>query len=145
MLKGLARWLRASGYDADWTYNIDDDVLVQNTREQNRVLLTSDSGIMKMNCIVRGEVPALYVPREMRISNQVQHVFEHYKLKRRLPRCMKCGGALTWVPKASVRNEAPPRTYCWLNEFYRCLRCGQLFWKGTHWDNISQQLDDVLP
>jgi len=144
MLKGLARWLRAGGYDADWSYHIEDAELVLASRRENRVLLTSDSGIMKLNPIQAGEVTALFVPRDLNVSRQVEHVFHHFGLKRLAPRCMKCGGALAWIPKACVRLEAPPRTYSWLNDFYRCLRCGQLFWKGTHWKKISQKLQSAL-
>lgn len=145
MLKGLARWLRAGGYDAQWAYSIADDELVELAHVERRILLTSDSGIMRMNRITSGEVPSLFVPRNISVARQVEHVFKHFGLKRLPPRCMKCGGALTWIPKASVRGEAPPRTYCWLDDFYRCLSCGQLFWQGTHWNKISKQLDGLLP
>jgi uncharacterized protein with PIN domain len=140
MLKGLARWLRAGGYDAGWSYCIEDDELIRLARRENRVLLTSDSGIMKRHSVLNGETPTLFLPREMTVPQQVEHVFLHYGLKRLDPRCMKCGGRLAWIPKASVRQEAPPRTYCWLDDFYRCLRCRQLFWKGTHWNKISDRL-----
>jgi uncharacterized protein with PIN domain len=145
MLKGLARWLRAGGYDASWAYNIEDEELVRFSRSENRLLLTSDSGIMEMKAITSGEVSALFIPRGINVSKQVEFVFEHFGLERRQPRCMKCGGHLAWMPKAAVRTEAPPRTYCWLDDFYRCLRCGQLFWKGTHWQEISSKLDALLP
>ena len=53
---------------------------------------------------------------------------------------MTCGGALVPVPKESVVDEAPPRTYSWLETFYRCARCGKLFWEGTHWQAIQARL-----
>ncbi len=145
MLKGLTRWLRAGGYDAWWAYDIEDEELVNFARRERRILLTSDSGIMKTPPITGKALPALYVPREMNVSRQVEYVFRQFGLKRLPPHCMKCGGTLAWLPKACVRNEAPPRTYCWLDDFYRCLRCGQLFWKGTHWSNICNRLDSLLP
>lgn len=145
MLKGLTRWLRAAGYDAWWSYDIEDENLIEVARAEGRILLTSDSGLMKLPSIVTKAVPALFVPREMDIAEQVEFVFKQYGLERLPPRCMKCGGSLAWIPKASVRNEAPPRTYCWLDDFYRCLRCGQLFWKGTHWNNILHRLEKLIP
>ncbi|MEW6747624.1 MAG: Mut7-C RNAse domain-containing protein [Planctomycetota bacterium] len=39
MLKGLARWLRAFGYDATWRYGIEDGELVAHSLEERRVLL----------------------------------------------------------------------------------------------------------
>lgn len=145
MLKGLARWLRAGGYDALWMYNIQDEELIRLAISENRVLITSDSGIMKTASVLSGEAPCLYLPRDMSVARQVEYVFRHFSLKRRDPRCMKCGGPLAWIPKASVRTEAPPKTYCWLDDFYRCLRCRQLFWKGTHWNNIMDRLASLLP
>lgn len=145
MLKGLTRWLRAGGYDAWWAYGIEDDVLIELTRKEGRVLLTSDSGLMRRPPVAGRAVPALYIPRQLSVGKQVEYVFNRFRLKRRAPRCMKCGGVLAWIPKAAVRREAPPRTYCWLDDFYRCLRCGQLFWKGTHWMNISGKLASFVP
>ena len=40
MLKGLARWLRAGGYDAQWSYTIEDNDLVDMARKEKRILLT---------------------------------------------------------------------------------------------------------
>jgi len=145
MLKGLTRWLRAGGYDTRWTYGIKDEDLIRVANEECRVLMTSDSGIMETELIKTGEVAALFLPRDLSVAAQVEFVFTHFNLKQRAPRCMKCGGSLAWVPKASVRNEAPPKTYCWLDDFYRCLRCGQLFWKGTHWENICERLNSYMP
>ena len=136
---------RTSPEGIDASQLLADDELVELAHVERRILLTSDSGIMRMKRITSGEVPSLYVPRNISVARQVEHVLQHFGLKRLAPRCMKCGGALTWIPKASVRGEAPPRTYCWLDDFYRCLRCGQLFWQGTHWNKISKQLDDLTP
>ena len=141
MLKGLTRWLRAAGYDVSWTYGIDDDELIRVAQKERRVLMTSDGELMKSPVIAREEVPALFLPRDLSVPKQVEFVFRRFGLTRLEPRCMKCGGPLAWIPKASVRDEAPPKTYCWLSDFYRCLRCGQLFWKGTHWQNIRERLD----
>jgi len=145
MLKGLTRWLRAGGYDATWTYGIEDEELIRIASVENRILLTSDSGLMNAKQIISNDVSSLFLPRDLSVVNQVEFVFNHFKLSQLPPRCMKCGGELAWIPKASVREEAPPKTYCWLDDFYRCLRCAQLFWKGTHWNNICKQLGSFIP
>jgi len=51
MLGGLARWLRAAGYDASWTEGIDDWDLVRLARREGRVLLSSDTGIFKIGVV----------------------------------------------------------------------------------------------
>ena len=45
MLGGLARWLRAAGYDTSWHHGIEDRDLVRLAGEQGRTLLTSDTRI----------------------------------------------------------------------------------------------------
>ncbi len=47
MLGGLARWLRAAGYDAYWKYGQQDQWLIQRAQSQQAILLTSDGGIMQ--------------------------------------------------------------------------------------------------
>ena len=74
---------------------------------------------------------------------QLKLVIRTFALRRRPSRCMKCGGELTAVDKETCREELPPRTYEWLDEFFRCESCGQLFWKGTHWDRIADDLARV--
>ncbi|MEW6744467.1 MAG: Mut7-C RNAse domain-containing protein [Planctomycetota bacterium] len=144
MLKGLARWLRAFGYDATWRYGIEDGELVAHSLEERRVLLTSDSGLMRRRAIREGHPAALFIPRDLSVDEQLRFVAGTFELRRRRPRCMRCGGALRRVPKESVRDEAPPKTFLWLDEFYRCGRCGGLFWKGTHWQRIARTVGRCL-
>lgn len=145
MLKGLARWLRASGYDAWWEYGVDDGDLVRFAGEEKRILLTQDSGIMKRSLIRSGAIGSLFIPRDLTVEDQVRLVFDEFGLRRAPPRCMKCGGRLAAVTKESVKDEAPPRTYRWLDEFFRCARCGRLFWEGTHWSRIARRIGEILP
>lgn len=45
MLGGLARWLRALGYDTAWASPVDDDALVRRAVDEGRVVLTRDVGL----------------------------------------------------------------------------------------------------
>src|SRR6266480_3277762 len=63
-----------------------------------------------------------------------------FRLAVREARCMTCGGELRPVEKECVRERIPPRTWCWLDEYFVCARCNQLFWHGTHWRKIGVQL-----
>jgi uncharacterized protein with PIN domain len=56
---------------------------------------------------------------------------------------MTCGGSLIEVAKEAVRDRLPARTFAWLDQFWECSRCRQLFWHGTHWPRIQEQLQRV--
>jgi uncharacterized protein with PIN domain len=142
-LGGLARWLRAAGYDADWQADLADADLLAETRRLGAILLTTDSMLMERRLVREGMIPTVWVPPAMGVHQQLSSVLEELGLPLRTPRCMRCGGPLKPVDKEAVRDRIPPRTYRWLDEYFLCERCGQLFWHGTHWQRIRGRLEEV--
>jgi uncharacterized protein with PIN domain len=139
-LGGLARWLRAAGYESHWRYGIDDVELLAEAQKISATILTTDTGLMERRVIVQGIIPALCVSPTLRIPDQMAIVFRELKLEIRTPRCMACGGELQIINKEDWREKIPPKTYAWLDEYFLCSRCGKLFWRGTHWRRIGEQL-----
>jgi len=142
-LGGLARWLRAAGYEAHWQPNIDDDELIRQARTIPAILLTTDSLLMQRGVLRDGLVPALWVPPSLKKTEQLKLVLSELQLPVRDPRCMSCGGELVRVDKEAVKDRIPPKTYRWLDEYWLCRACGKLLWEGTHWERIERTLDDL--
>ncbi len=140
-LGGLARWLRGAGYDALWQPDIADDVLVREARRTGATILTTDSMMMERRVLRDREVPAFWLPPALGIADQLRLVFREYGLTVCQPRCMSCGGELRRGDKEALRARIPPRTYRWLDEYFVCIRCDKLFWHGTHWRRIVQELE----
>lgn len=145
MLGGLARWLRAAGYDAQFEYGIDDDELIRRARESGRMILTSDGPLMARNVVRSGQARALFVPRQLSKLEALRFVVREMQLPLRPPRCMACGGRLAEVPKHTVTDEAPPLAFRNCERFWRCRRCGRLLWRGTHWRKITRRLREIEP
>lgn len=143
MLGGLARWLRAAGYDAEFEYGIDDGELVRRAGESGRIVLSSDGPLFDRNVIRNGQIDALYIPQQLSKIEQLKFVMNRLKLPLRRPRCMSCGGALVEVPKHAVTDEAPPLAFRNCDRFWRCSRCGKLLWRGTHWHKITRRLEEI--
>jgi uncharacterized protein with PIN domain len=140
-LGGLARWLRAAGYDGLWHPELEDADLMKRAEESGRTLLTTDSGLMERRLIRDRIVPALWLPPTLSISQQLEMVIAEFHLGPREPRCMACGGELRRVDKEEMRERIPPKTFKWLDEYFLCERCDQLFWRGTHWGRIRGELE----
>ena len=138
MCGGLARWLRAIGYDATWSADIDDGDLVRQADEQGRFLLSSDSGIFERRVIASGQVSALLLPRGLPRMEQLQYVVRQLKLSVGPPRCMTCGGPLVPAAREEVAGEVPARSLVSARNFYRCGSCAKVFWEGSHWRRISE-------
>ena len=143
-LGGLARWLRAAGYEAIWIPDIDDPELLRQAQQLRATVLTTDSLMMERGVLRDGIIPALWLPPTLMIAEQLGLVFREFRLVIRDPRCMRCAGELRRVDKESVRERIPPRTAAWLDEYFLCARCGQLFWRGTHWRKITGQLQRLV-
>jgi hypothetical protein len=143
MLGGLARWLRAAGYDAAFEYGIDDDALIARAARDGSTILSSDGPLFRRTVLADGTVPALYVPQQLGKLEALRFVMRELGLDLRRPRCMACGGRLVEVPKHEVMDEAPPLAYRNCERFWRCGRCGKLLWHGTHWQKITRRLRAV--
>lgn len=141
MLGGLARWLRAAGYDAQFEHGIDDGELVARAGRDERMILSSDGPLFERRVIKHGEIRALYIPQQMSKLAQLEFVMHTLDLLLGEPRCMACGGELGEVPKHTVMGEAPPLAFRSCERFWRCGRCAKLLWRGTHWLKIQRRLD----
>jgi uncharacterized protein len=142
-LGGLARWLRAAGYEAIWNPGVDDAELIRQAQELGAILLTTDSGMMERRLLRDKMVPSLWLPPTISMTEQLRLVVREFRLAVRNSRCMRCGGELRRVNKKELRERIPPRTYLWLDEFFVCQRCDQLFWHGTHWQKIRDELKQI--
>lgn len=137
MLGGLSRWLRASGYDADFAGPIEDGALVARAESSGRVLLTSDGPLMRRRPVASGSVRALLVPRSAPLLEQTVFVLGSLGLAIRDPRCMSCGGELEPVELVEIAADVPAFSRELYDEFWRCGRCARPFWKGSHWPGIE--------
>lgn len=145
MLGGLARWLRAAGYEASWHDGIADPELVRLSHAEGRIVLSSDGDVFAFALVRDGILPALFVPRGLDIQAQLAHVLRTLSLPLQTPRCMSCGGELAELAKQQATGRVPPRSLDYHNRFWECAGCKQVFWHGTHWQQIIQRLQEAAP
>jgi uncharacterized protein with PIN domain len=143
MLGGLARWLRAAGYDASWHAAGPDRDLIDSARREGRTLLSSDTQLFLRNVVRDGTLAALQLPHNLGTQEQLAFVLDKLRLPLREPRCMACGGPLIELPREQARGRAPPRTFACQERFWECERCRRLFWHGTHWQRIERRLREA--
>jgi len=143
-LGGLARWLRAAGYEADWLRAPAADPVAEAGR-RGAMLVTTDSRQAGRMGAGEGVPGVLWVPSSLSRVRQLGVVLRDLDLEPREPRCMACGAELRAVPKADVAGRIPPRTARWKDEYFLCAGCGRLYWQGTHWQRIAARLDGERP
>jgi uncharacterized protein len=143
MLGTLARWLRGMGYDVAYDSSLPDRLLLRRAREEGRVLLTRDTGL-----IVLKDVPEhIFITSDL-VEAQVSQVLKTLRLRPEegcfLTRCLACNGLLMVVEKPEVKAEVPPFVYATQKTFHRCPDCRRIYWEGTHVPRMKKKLQKLL-
>jgi uncharacterized protein with PIN domain len=143
-LAALGRWLRAAGYEAHTRPSARGLGLVADAARAMGILLTTDHRCLEFAAVRDGRLPTIWLPSNEACEELLQLVVADLDLDRQPSRCMVCGGLLTSVEKESVRERIPPRTALWRDVYFVCLKCGRLYWQGTHWEKIERELERVF-
>jgi hypothetical protein len=130
----LAAYLRMLGFDTWYQPPADDVELADVASSENRLLLTRDAGLLKRRAVELG-----YFVRSDKPMMQLKELSARFALKNLstpFTRCMACNGMLQGAPKAEVSDLLPPHTRATKSEFSRCLSCGKIYWRGTHYERM---------
>jgi hypothetical protein len=137
----LARRLRLLGFDTLYENDFTDDEIIRLSIEQHRVILTRDGGILKTGRVTHG-----YYVRSTIPHHQVREVLSRFDLVDALDpfrRCSRCNGVVKPVSLSAVADRLPPRVAETYDAFFQCTRCGQLYWKGTHYQRLLSWIDSL--
>ena len=138
----LAAYLRMLGFDTWYENACDDPVLAQRSRDENRILLTRDVGLLKRSAVTHG-----YFVRQTQPERQVEEVVRRYALAPQaapFSRCLRCNGHLTIVSKADIQKQLPSETLERYDKFRRCPDCGQIYWRGSHYQHMERLVERLL-
>ncbi|ASJ12975.1 Mut7-C RNAse domain-containing protein [Thermococcus thioreducens] len=143
MLGRLARWLRLYGYDT--LYGVeDDDEIIRVALEEERVVLTRDSGLAgRAKRLGLKVIPLNSNSLEEQIRELKEHGIEFRELFPPNARCPKCNGLIRPISRDEVRGKVPESVYQKYDEFYVCQNCGQIYWPGRQWREMLR-IDEKL-
>ncbi|MFC7135202.1 MULTISPECIES: Mut7-C RNAse domain-containing protein [Salinibaculum] len=137
MLGKLATYLRMCGYDT--AYALDDgleadDAVLARSRESGRTLVTRDRQLAR-------RAPDAVLLTEREVDDQLRELSAAgyaLELADEPARCGVCNSPVERVAADERTPEYAPdpgETAVW-----RCVTCGQHFWKGSHWDDVGETL-----
>ncbi len=143
MLGKLSKWLRILGYDTTYPITDEDLNLILTARQENRILLTRDTNLIKRRNIcdflfIKGdqwEEQLLEVIRGLKIK-----INFHSKI---FSRCSLCNTPTIKIDKRKVEGYVPPYVFLTQNEFVYCPYCKKYYWKGTHWKRMTQKIQNL--
>ncbi len=138
MLGSLARWMRTLGCDVEYASGIEDAELVKKAVEEDRVILTRDTLLMKRRA---ARDRAFFVESDC-VAEQLRQVARSFPMPQSpvLDRCLRCNTPLERMDKASARALVPPYVFRTHEEFSRCPSCGRVYWAGTHRKEMEREV-----
>lgn len=139
MLKGLARWLRAAGYDTELPRPDESDRdIIERALHEGRWLVTRDRKLLEFRHADRTVIHLKANTLEdcvVELSARLPIDWQH----RPFSRCLVCNRALE--PASAARREAAP-TDVRGQALWQCPACGRLYWEGSHVRRMRRRLAD---
>lgn len=141
MLGKLARWMRTLGYDVEYERAIDDGLLIRKAVAEGRIVLTRDTLLLKRRGL-RGR--AFFIESDQ-AGEQLREVLKAFPKApgKFLSRCLRCNADLAAVEKESVREKVPPYVFQTQEAFSTCLKCGRIYWAGTHRERMVEEVESM--
>lgn len=142
MLGNLARWLRILGYDTLYSSFFEDWRLLRYAGEEERVLLTRDESLFR-KARARGLSAVLIT------SDDIAEMLAQVAIKTGIElsfnpsrtRCPECNTSLMRISKAEALSLLESDIVTKYEEFWRCGKCGKIYWQGNHWKTINSVLE----
>ena len=144
MLGKLTRWLRMLGHDVHYYRATDDEKLIEMAKSDKRVLLTRDHELYQ-RAVSQG-VEAVFVDAVDdvgKLADLANRFGFKLEVDLSVSRCPKCNAGIRAVSKEVVVNQIPELTSAYYDDFWKCVGCGKVYWRGAHWKRIEKTLKEA--
>lgn len=143
MLGKLARLLRMAGFDTLYFGGITDRDLVEKARSEERILLTRDHQLLKNYKIERGLFIISDVPDEQ-LREVILALDLSFQENKFLSICLICNQPVKAARREEIKANVPVRIYEAHENFFKCLKCGRVYWHGSHYNNMKKRLKNIF-
>ncbi len=151
MLGKLTRWLRLAGQDVvcinDFTVSSgeEDEVLLELAASDSRVLITKDVELHQR--ALKNSLESILLREEGEVAHQMDEISEKvgksFDISPKSSRCPVCNGELESVEKDSVKEDIHEKVLDNNEKFWKCEKCGKIYWLGGHWEKIGETMEKM--
>ena len=137
----LAVKLRMVGFDSKYQNDYPDEDLAKISKNENRILLTRDRGLLKRKLVTHG-----YCIKSKNVSEQLKEVIKRFDLASSFSPftyCVKCNTSLKDITMQSIQDRVPQIVFQKYNNYKTCPNCNKIYWQGSHWQDMQRLLKSL--
>lgn len=138
----LSKYMRILGFDTKYKNNFSDNEIIKLSLNEKRTIVTRDLGILKQKKVMRG-----YYVRNTNPKKQIAEIINRFNLKEEIKeftRCLDCNSLLKKIDKGKIVDQLPPKVKIIYNEYFICMKCDKIYWKGSHFQNMKLLVDEII-
>jgi uncharacterized protein with PIN domain len=135
----LAKALRMLGFNTVYYNDHNDHEIAEVADTNSRIVLTRDVGLLKHKKINWG-----HWLRSQHVDEQLLEVLKKFNCNNEISpfkRCIECNGKIEPVKKEEILEFLPAKTKEHFDEFYQCISCRRVYWKGSHYENMLKKIE----
>jgi len=140
MLGNIAKKLRLLGFDSEYVSDIDDSKLIEKAKNENRTIISRDRDLIDR--AKKNEISLVYITKENEIEQFLEILetthLQFDEISGDSARCTKCNSPTSQINKLEIRNKIPQGVLEYHEKFWKCDRCDQIYWEGTHIKNLQE-------
>jgi uncharacterized protein with PIN domain len=137
----LTAHLRMLGFDCLYQNDYEDSNMAEIVQREKRILLTRDRRLLMRKVILHG-----YCLRSLNSLEQLTEVIQRFELMDKIQpfhRCLRCNHPLEAVEKDLILHRLEPLTKQYFDKFHICPACGQIYWKGSHYEQMQNLIGQI--
>lgn len=140
MLGNIAKKLRLMGYDTKYFSDIEDKSLIHTALQENRIVISRDKELVRIS--QKNNIDAIHIQSDTEI-HQFHEIMDYLNLKiveitGDKARCPNCNSETEPIDKKNINQKLPEKVLEYNEKFWMCRNCEQIFWEGTHIQNLQK-------
>jgi len=140
MLGNIAKKLRLFGFDSEYFSDIDDSKLIEKAKKENRIIISRDQNLIER--AKKNKILSVYITKENEIEQFLEIIettnLQFDEISGDSARCTKCNSLTSEINKFEIENKIPQGVLEYHDKFWKCDRCDQIYWEGTHIKNLQE-------
>lgn len=137
----LCKYLRMLGFDTCYSNDYTPSQIIGISNLEKRIILSKNIRLIRHKLVTRA-----YWVRSSNSKEQLKDLIyglNIIKLANPLTRCLNCNNKLQMVKKEDIIDRLEERTAKYYTEFFRCMVCDQIYWKGSHYESMLEFIHQI--